>query len=172
MTYLGLLFVPEVGEYSSDCLALCISNCPQTVSGVRSDHEARNVRDDEPQASATRGANERPPRGTTLDLGPQELKHAREGNSPMRSGVRGGVRRACTHLIENVRKHVIGVWSLSTLRSRFSSLSTEHARKVREEVRRCRRVCRTLLLGLVQGIVLYPSFWVRQDEICIGYDLC
>jgi hypothetical protein len=47
-TYLGLLFVPELGEYSSDGLTLGVSDCTQTIPSVRPDHETGNIRDDEP----------------------------------------------------------------------------------------------------------------------------
>lgn len=47
-TYLSLLFVPELGKYSSDSLAFGVPDRTQTVPSVRSDHEAGNVRDDEP----------------------------------------------------------------------------------------------------------------------------
>lgn len=47
-TYLGLLFVPEFGEYSGDGLALGVSHCTQTVPSVRPNHETRNIGDDEP----------------------------------------------------------------------------------------------------------------------------
>ena len=76
-----------------------------------------------------------------------------------------------TDLIENIREHAVSIWPLRVPRSGFWPLPTEHVREIRKEVRRRRRVGRTLLLGFVYQVVLHPSFWVRQDEIRIGHDL-
>lgn len=47
-TYLGLLLVSELSEYSGDGLTLGVPDRTQPVPSVRSDHEAGDVRNDEP----------------------------------------------------------------------------------------------------------------------------
>ena len=76
-----------------------------------------------------------------------------------------------TDLVENIREYAVSVWPLRVLGSRLWSFPTEHVREVRKEVRRRRRICRALPLGFVQRVVLHPTLWIRQDEICIGDDL-
>jgi hypothetical protein len=75
VTHLRLLLATEVIEDSSDRLTFGISYGSESIPCHRTQHESREISDDEPNASTTDRTQPRPPVRLSLDFWFQKLNH-------------------------------------------------------------------------------------------------
>lgn len=140
-TYIRFLTASKLAEHRSDALPLRVPDCTQAVSRIRASHKAGDVGDDKAQAGSTDGTNPRPPWDMSVDLGTKQL-------FPSYINMVQSACRMCTHLFEDVCKHMLCVWPVPWGRPSIG-LSTrtscaKHVRECGEEVGRGVRLFRTL----------------------------
>jgi hypothetical protein len=74
LTHLGLLSTAKIAEYRSNALTFGVSYSTQAISGIGSNHQARYIRNDKADSTATNGSKITPPGHMSLDFWPEQLR--------------------------------------------------------------------------------------------------